>query len=290
MEFPGLLYWIDSKKLDWAGLSLNPNPIAIYILSQNLNKIGDISLSMNKNIKDFSNKEFINNLIMNDTYGIIMEQLSIYSNDMEILKQNFEKIHWDKLSTNKNAIEILKANPEKIDWVNLSRNPNAIELLKMHPENINWYNLSSNPNAIELLKENPEKIEWKILSGNPNAIELLKENPEKIKWSMVCTIQKKEAIDLIRNNLEKKHYNYLDWCALSCNPFAIELLKENPKRIHWDELSLNPAIFQYNYQEMKINNEKLMNEVIEMALNPIRINDLMDRYGRDIVYDTYFEM
>jgi len=309
MEYPGLLNWIDPVNLDWSALSLNPNPIAIHILSQNIEKIDNFYLMMNKNTKAFSNKEFLNSLISNGTYTF-MDNLSTYSNDLELLKNNIQKVNWAYLSKNPNAIELLKANPKKIDWTYLSSNPNAIELLKENPRYINWYNLSANPNAIELLranpkminwhnlsgnpsaiellKENPENIDWKILSGNPGTIELLKENLEKIKWSAVCSIQNKEAIDLIRNNLEKKRYNYLDWCELSLNPYAIELLKENPKRIHWDELSLNPAIFQYNYKEIKEKRQDLMNEIVAMALNPIRINDLMKKYGRDVVYDTYF--
>jgi ribosomal protein L24E len=308
MEYPGLLNWIDPVKLDWSALSLNPNPIALYILSQNLTKIDNLNLMMNKNTRAFSNKFYLKYLISNDdTY---MEMFSANSNDLDLLKINIEKINWAYLSKNPNAIELLKTNPQNIDWTYLSSNPNAIELLKANPQNINWYNLSSNPNAIELLKanpnminwhnlsgnpsaiellkENPEKIDWKILSGNPSAIELLEQNPEKIKWSMVCNIQKKEAIDLIRNHLEKNRYNYLDWCELSCNPFAIELLKENPRRIHWDELSLNPAIFQYNYEKIKESRKNFTNEIIAVALNPVRINDLMKRYGRDVVYDTYF--
>jgi hypothetical protein len=34
--------------------------------------------------------------------------------------------------------------------------------------------------------------------------------------------------------------NKLDWCWLSLNPNAIELLQENKNKINWDVLSLNP--------------------------------------------------
>jgi len=310
MEYQSLLNWIDPKKLNWSGLSSNPNPIAIHILSQNLEKIDNFSLTINRNIKEFPNKKYLNKIIMNDIYGTLMDNLSLYSNDIAFLEANIEKINWGNLSKNPNAIELLKKYPTKIDWIYLSHNPNAMELIKMNLEKISWYNLSQNPNAIEILRANPKRIHWRCLSGNPNAIEILKEysdmidwislssnsnaiellgnNPTKIKWSLMCNIHKKEAIELIKNNLNKKYYKYLDWSALSSNPFAIELLKENPEMIDWWNLSSNPSIFQYNYQEMKENKQDFTNEIIEIALNPVRINDLMVKYGRDIVYNSYF--
>tara|TARA_Y100000389_G_C17432756_1_gene503705 strand:- start:138 stop:422 length:285 start_codon:yes stop_codon:yes gene_type:complete len=36
----------------------------------------------------------------------------------------------------------------------------------------------------------------------------------------------------------------LDWNLLSCNPNAINLLKENKDKINWSWLSVNPAIFE----------------------------------------------
>jgi len=329
MEYQSLLNWIDPKKLNWSGLSSNPNPIAIHILSQNLEKIDNFSLTINRNIKEFPNKKYLNKIIMNDIYGTLMDNLSLYSNDIAFLEANIEKINWGNLSKNPNAIELLKKYPTKIDWIYLSHNPNAMELIEMNLEKISWYNLSQNPNAIEILRANPkrihlrclsgnpnaieilkEKIHWKCLSANPNAIKLLREYPDmidwktllsnsnaiellcdnqtKIKWSIMCNIHKKEAIELIKNNLNKKYYKYLDWSALSSNPFAIELLKENPEMIDWWNLSSNPSIFQYNYQEMKENKQDFTNEIVEIALNPVRINDLMMKYGRDIVYNSYF--
>lgn len=310
MEYQSLLNWIDPKKLNWSGLSSNPNPIAIHILSQNLEKIDNFSLTINRNIKEFPNKKYLNKIIMNDIYGTLMDNLSLYSNDIAFLEANIEKINWGNLSKNPNAIELLKKYPTKIDWIYLSHNPNAMELIEMNLEKISWYNLSQNPNAIEILRANPKRIHWRCLSGNPNAIEILKEysdmidwislssnsnaiellgnNPTKIKWSLMCNIHKKEAIELIKNNLNKKYYKYLDWSALSSNPFAIELLKENPEMIDWWNLSSNPSIFQYNYQEMKENKQDFTNEIIEIALNPVRINDLMVKYGRDVVYNSYF--
>jgi hypothetical protein len=36
----------------------------------------------------------------------------------------------------------------------------------------------------------------------------------------------------------------LNWAGLSVNPSAIELLKENPKKIYWKQLSGNPKAIE----------------------------------------------
>jgi len=141
----------------------------------------------------------------------------------------------------------LKKNIEYINWYNLStnKNPNAITLIKNNLDKfgINEYReLCSNPNAIELLKQNQEKINWDWLSENPNAIELLKQNPDKINWKM-----------------------------LSKNPNAIEFLEQNQHKIDWFYLSYNPAIFTYDYEKIKKDNEQLNKELIEYIWHPLRI-------------------
>jgi hypothetical protein len=51
---------------------------------------------------------------------------------------------------------------------------------------------------------------------------------------------------------------------LSRNPNAIALLKENPDKIYWTQLSQNPSIFTYDYEKMRYNcllfKEDLMKE------------------------------
>ena len=56
------------------------------------------------------------------------------------------------------------------------------------------------------------------------------------------------------------------WVLLSRNTCAeaIELLKENPDKINWSQLSKNPNIFTYDYDKMRENcllfKEDLMKE------------------------------
>ena len=127
-------------------------------------------------------------------------------------------------------------------------------------DKLNWDLLSLNPNAIELLKENPDKINWDWLSYNPNAIELLNENPEKINWDFICS-----------------------------NPNAMKIIKNNAEKINWFYLSSNPSIFIYDYEKIRKNFEELGEEIIAKALHPKRIFRLIEEYGEDEVYNTYFD-
>jgi hypothetical protein len=126
--------------------------------------------------------------------------------------------------------------------------------------NINYISLNFNYNSISFLKENQNKINWHNLSRNINAIELLKENPDKIISQ-----------------------------SLSSNPGAIELLKENQNKIDWDGFSLNSSIFTYDYKKIKQNFEVLGEEIIAKALHPKRIFRLIEEYGEDQIYNTYFD-
>ena len=152
-----------------------------------------------------------------------------------------KKLDWSYLSKNPNAIDLLKDNQDKIDWDQLSGNPNpdSIKLLKERIEYqnnlddyryrklvisgniINCYLLSQNPNAIKLLKKYYNGIVWYKLAqnSNPNVIKLLQ---EKIK------------VGFTDNDSEESV-----WFSLSQNPNTMEILKDNPDKIIWCELSKN---------------------------------------------------
>ena len=70
----------------------------------------------------------------------IAEIIAEYAGENEFLpwvKQNQDKINWDKLSENPAAIHLLEKNLDKINWVYLSKNPAAIHLLEKNPDKIN---------------------------------------------------------------------------------------------------------------------------------------------------------
>ena len=68
-------------------------------------------------------------------------------------------------------------------------------------------------------------------------------------------------MQLLRENPDK-----IDWYDLSYNPSleALNILKENPEKIGWEGLSQNPNIFTYDYEKMRENmllfKEDLMKE------------------------------
>ena len=64
---------------------------------------------------------------------------------------------------------------------------------------------------------------------------------------------------------------------------------ENQDKIDWFMLSWNPAIFKYDYEEMKIYNIDFKEEIIAKALHPKRIFKLISEYGEEEVYNNYFD-
>jgi hypothetical protein len=151
-EFYVLLDWIDDSKLDWFGLSSNPN--AIYLLEKNPSKINWKELSPNPNA-------------------------------IRLLEKNQEKIDWKQLSGNPNAIHLLEQNQDKTDWRELYWNPNARHLVTLKQEEIN--RIKSN---IEVCPETI-KWDMMSLFQDQNAINLLEKNPEKIDWHGLCLCLKK---------------------------------------------------------------------------------------------------
>lgn len=104
-----------------------------------------------------------------------------------LLKQNMDKINWQKISANSHpeAVKILEQNKDKIDYMFLSENKNAIHLIEENLSKCNWGHLCWNENAIHILEKNQHKIQWIPFSQNtsPRAIQLCLENPDKIHWA-----------------------------------------------------------------------------------------------------------
>ncbi len=225
--------WIDESKLDWYGLSSNPN--AMYLLEENIDKIDWCELSHNTSAVHLLESEEKNS----GFFKFIFRKGRYKS-----------RINWNMLSLNPSAICLLKRNQNKIDWINLSQNTSewAIHLLEQNPEKIDLDCLSFNSSewAIRLLEQNIERFDeigWNFLSGNPSAICLLEKNRDKI-----------------------------DWWSLSSNPSGIHLLKkyidtktstaETHEKVNWGQLSQNPAIFELDYdffyQRMNIIRKELI--------------------------------
>ena len=248
-------------KINWDKLSSNPN--ATNILWKNLDKINYTCLSANPSgiciLEKFPDK-------------INWSVLSKNPHAIHLLKKNLDKVDWMKLSENPNAIHLLKDNLDKVDWMKLSENPNAIEILEENFDKINWNYLCKNPKAIGLIKKNPEKINWRYLGSNPNAVNLINQkiseqgienilvstqDINQICWYDLIINTNPLVIKLVKDNYEtilsKLKFNSIDsfWHIICRNESAITLIEKNSQYISWDCISLNPGIFEYDYEGMK---------------------------------------
>ena len=81
----------------------------------------------------------------------------------------------------------------------------------------------------------------------------------------------------MKNNQDK-----ISWDYLSYNSTAIELLEKNQNRISWHRLSANPSIFTLDYEQMRINNQPLEEDLLKVVLHPRRVIRNIELYGYDI--------
>ena len=215
------------KKLDWNALSENP---AIFNHFNKYKKARGETIEriLSSNLPTNAKAKIRITDLNNDVQQLIKEySINLVKNE---LKNGIPigKLNWSCLCKNPEAIDLLSLpkNYDNIDWGQLSKNSEAIDLLteRMIFENnlsnkdynkllnkINWLSLSENPNAIGLLslEENYDKIFWSMLSKNPKAIKLLE---ERVKYELSLNEDQ-------LNNIEAQ------------------------KRINWNSLLKNPAIF-----------------------------------------------
>ena len=104
---------------------------------------------------------------------------------------------------------------------------------------------------IDSICNKQDKIHWNWLSQNPNAIHILEKNIDKINWF-----------------------------DLSKNPNAIHILEKNLDNLDdhycWRYLSLNPSIFELDYEALKDRCLIYKEELIQKAMHPSRIQKYLD--------------
>jgi hypothetical protein len=67
------------------------------------------------------------------------------------------------------------------------------------------------------------------------------------------------------------------WDCASKNPELIHLLSQNEDKVNWSVLTLNPAIFDYDYQTLAKERTRIIEEDLLMnTLHPRRIKALLD--------------
>ena len=93
----------------------------------------------------------------------------------------------------------------------------------------------------------------------------------KLDW--IALSRNPNAIELLKENKDK-----INWIELSSNKNAIELLKENQDKISWFYFSQNPNIFTYDYKLMKENmkNSGIAEELMSVIFHPKNMNKWID--------------
>ena len=173
-----------------------------------------------------------------------------------------EKLDWYTLSGNPCASELLM---EQADYENTLTEEEYNMLIK--EKKISWMRVCCiNGEAIDILKKYPSKIQWAYLSNNKKqqAVDMIKERieyekinvPEYYEENRVCINnfsdnENPQIIEIIKERIEyekglsEEDYDMLeetdviDWCCLTVNPSAIDILKANPKKIIWSLLANN---------------------------------------------------
>ena len=173
-----------------------------------------------------------------------------------------EKLDWYTLSGNPCASELLM---EQADYENTLTEEEYNMLIK--EKKISWMRVCCiNGEAIDILKKYPSKIQWAYLSYNKKqqAVDMIKERieyekiniPEYYEENRVCINnfsdnENPQIIEIIKERIEyekglsEEDYDMLeetdviDWCCLTVNPSAIDILKANPKKIIWSLLANN---------------------------------------------------
>ena len=156
------------------------------------------------------------------------------------------------------------------DWKLLSSNKYAILLLEKNIDKIDWKNLSSNQNACHLIEGNLDKIDWHVLSSNAGALHILEKNIDKISWMNFLRNTNPDCLHIIERNI---HQYKSKWQELCLQPNLISLLKNNQENIDWRCLSMNPAIFEIDYERTYRKLESIKEELLEVTWHPDKFKD-----------------
>lgn len=174
-------------------------------------------------------------------------QLNLNPNALDYILENriFICAHIICLNTSPEVIDYIRENPELIRLTSLISNKNAGRLIEEHIDEISSFNISmlyQNPNTLHLLSLFlPKKIDWAYLSSNtnPNAIQLLRENIDKIDWKLLS--ENESAIDILT-----EHQDKIVWSKLARNSNAYELILLNMDKFDIFDLcyNTNPKIIK----------------------------------------------
>jgi hypothetical protein len=143
----------------------------------------------------------------------------------------------------------------KLYWplisINTETNNIGMVVKRNNKYNLDWNWLSNNPSAIQILERSQGKTQWGYLAYNKNAINYLIKHQNKINWN-----------ELI---------NYTD-ATINC----MYILQNNNNKLNWIPVNEYTEFLKYDYYGLRIANQVLKEELIQVAMHPNRISKWLD--------------
>jgi hypothetical protein len=102
---------------------------------------------------------------------------------------------------------------------------------------------------------------------------------KQLYWTALST--NPSAIDLLKENQHK-----INWGYLSTNPNAIDLLKENQDKINWDLLHSNPNAIEI----LKYNEDKIDWRILSSNINAIHLIKKRITYEYNLTFEEYIKL
>lgn len=146
----------------------------------------------------------------------------------------------------------------EIEGLCLNTNPCAMIIVKSRIGEMTdkaWRYLSCNNNAANILIENIDRVDFNALKNTKIYAKVVKHRPDMIDWSVLSAKDDEDAIQLLRDNLDR-----VDWKALCANKGAINILRDNLYNIYWSELSKNENAIEI----LKANPDKVVHDALWM--------------------------
>jgi hypothetical protein len=294
--------------IDWYMLSTNPSCKALEIIEKNIiyektiKKTKEVSIQCNQKYSDYpafwrllatnTNPKAMNlieqyypkfNSLFSDSEIVeFLFELSRNEHAVHLLEKYPYCINWETILENPNpkAVEIIEKNLDKIyedDWPLLSGNPAAVHIFEK-PENLNkvydWGYLSKNPKAMPILVNNWEKVDWVAFSRNPSAIHMIIELLQQQKdYDLKCA----KNMELKQRFDDGISYLYVNQEENRSIYRSLYKYYDDFYKINYHSLSMNPAIFEEDYQGLKERCDIYRKELMEKAMHPRRMMALLDQ-------------
>lgn len=158
---------------------------------------------------------------------------------IDMLLDNLDKVNLAVLSSNPAAVPFLRNNQHLIIWHRIAPLPEAIDIILENIDKIHLRYFMSNPLSVDYFKDYSYLIDWEVFSKNTNAVHLFHAKYDVLNWDY-ASANTGDKIEL----LARKHTQDINWSVASKNPALIKLLMDYPKKIDYNDFSLNTAAIE----------------------------------------------